>query len=225
MARHASKNRSFISTSAKVALTGAVLGAGAAMVAPTASAAPDSDWDRLAQCESGGDWHINTGNGYYGGLQFSASTWSGYGGGEFAATADQATREEQIYVAEKVLAGQGWGAWPACSASLGLNSAPTDRPHPHSAGAQTNYAGAEAATPAAPEAVAGLDVEAIAGLVTQAQNARTIEDLNDVIAEAREIAAEQDVALPAEVTDAYNAALEQLRASVPALAAVPVPSL
>lgn len=121
MARHATKNRSFVSTSAKVALTGAILGAGAAMAAPNATAAPDSDWDRLAQCESGGDWHINTGNGYYGGLQFSSTTWLNLGGGAYAPTADLATREQQIAIAEKVLAAQGWGAWPACSAGLGLS--------------------------------------------------------------------------------------------------------
>lgn len=120
MARHATKNRSFVSTSAKVALTGAILGAGAAMAAPTATAAPDSDWDRLAQCESGGDWHINTGNGYSGGLQFNAQTWQAYGGGEYAPQAYQASREQQIAIAEKVQAAQGWGAWPACTASMGL---------------------------------------------------------------------------------------------------------
>ena len=120
MARHASKNRSFVSTSAKVALTGAILGAGAAMAAPTATAAPDSDWDRLAQCESGGDWSIDTGNGYSGGLQFHPQTWTAHGGGQYAPTAGQASREQQIAVAEKVQASQGWGAWPACSASLGL---------------------------------------------------------------------------------------------------------
>ena len=90
------------------------------MAAPTATAAPDSDWDRLAQCESGGDWHINTGNGYYGGLQFSRSTWQAYGGGQYAPTANLATRDQQIAIAKKTQASQGWGAWPACSASLGL---------------------------------------------------------------------------------------------------------
>ena len=79
-----------------------------------------SVWDHLAQCESGGDWHINTGNGFYGGLQFLPSTWSGFGGGEFAPRADLASREQQIVVAERVLAAQGWGAWPACSQRLGL---------------------------------------------------------------------------------------------------------
>lgn len=77
-------------------------------------------WDELAQCESGGNWHINTGNGYYGGLQFWAPTWSDFGGLAFAPRADLASREEQILVAERVLAVQGWNAWPACSRKLGL---------------------------------------------------------------------------------------------------------
>ena len=123
MGRHSAKKH----TAAKFAATTVAFGAAATLMAPTASAAPDSDWDRLAQCESGGNWAINTGNGYHGGLQFSASTWQAYGGGEFAPTANQATREQQIAVAERTLAAQGWGAWPACSASLGLNSAPTPR--------------------------------------------------------------------------------------------------
>lgn len=65
-------------------------------------------------CESSGNWSINTGNGYHGGLQFAPSTWTGHGGGEFAPSADQATREQQIIVAERVLATQGIGAWPVC---------------------------------------------------------------------------------------------------------------
>lgn len=96
----------------------------AAPVASSAAAAPTvgggSVWDSLAQCESGGNWAINTGNGYQGGLQFSASTWAAYGGTAYAANANQASREQQIAVAEKVRAGQGWGAWPACTASLGI---------------------------------------------------------------------------------------------------------
>lgn len=79
-----------------------------------------SVWDRVAQCESGGNWSINTGNPYSGGLQFLPSTWQAFGGNEFAPAAHQATRAQQIVVAERVLAGQGWGAWPACSAKLGL---------------------------------------------------------------------------------------------------------
>ncbi|MCP1388384.1 DUF3235 domain-containing protein [Corynebacterium sp. TA-R-1] len=124
MGRHSKQTTSV----AKKALAGTAAAAAlAGIVAPQASAAPDSDWDRLAQCEAGGNWHINTGNGYYGGLQFSASTWRAYGGGQFAPYAHQATREQQIIVAERTLAGQGWGAWPACSRKLGLRSAPTNR--------------------------------------------------------------------------------------------------
>lgn len=74
-------------------------------------------WDRLAQCESGGNWSINTGNGYYGGLQFSLSSWRGVGGSGYP---HQASKSEQIARAEMLKARQGWGAWPACSYKLGL---------------------------------------------------------------------------------------------------------
>ncbi|MET7288557.1 transglycosylase family protein [Streptomyces sp. NPDC005573] len=96
------------------------------MAAGNASAATGSEWDAVAQCESGGNWAINTGNGYYGGLQFSASTWAAYGGTQYAATADKATRTQQITVAEKVLAAQGKGAWPTCG--TGLSSTPFTAP-------------------------------------------------------------------------------------------------
>ncbi|MGW8633480.1 transglycosylase family protein [Streptomyces sp. NPDC055793] len=98
-------------------VTGAAVAA-PLMAAGNASAATTSEWDAVAQCESGGNWSINTGNGYYGGLQFSASTWSGYGGTQYAATADQASKAQQIEIAEKVLAGQGKGAWPVCGTGL-----------------------------------------------------------------------------------------------------------
>ncbi len=79
--------------------------------------ASGSVWDRLAQCESGGNWSINTGNGYYGGLQFTLGTWRGAGGSGYP---NQASRAEQIHRAQIVQARSGWGAWPACSAKLGL---------------------------------------------------------------------------------------------------------
>ncbi|MEU7022273.1 transglycosylase family protein [Streptomyces sp. NPDC046203] len=88
------------------------------MAAGNASAATAAEWDRVAQCESGGNWSINTGNGYYGGLQFSASTWAAYGGTSYASRADLASKTQQIAVAEKVLAGQGKGAWPSCGVGL-----------------------------------------------------------------------------------------------------------
>ncbi|MEX3504741.1 resuscitation-promoting factor Rpf1 domain-containing protein [Corynebacterium sp. LK2510] len=149
MGRHSKKTASFATkalagTAAAAALTG--------IVAPTASAAPDSDWDRLAQCESGGNWAINTGNGYHGGLQFSASTWRAFGGTQYAPTANLATREQQIAVAERTLAQQGWGAWPSCSARLGLNSAPTNRDVPAAAPAPAAHAApAVQAVQASPE--------------------------------------------------------------------------
>ncbi len=82
-----------------------------------AAATGGSVWDAIAKCESGGNWSINTGNGYSGGLQFSASTWRAYGG---TGSASAASREQQIAVAQKVQAAQGWGAWPSCSRKLGL---------------------------------------------------------------------------------------------------------
>ncbi|MEU3462369.1 transglycosylase family protein [Streptomyces sp. NPDC006733] len=84
-----------------------------------AAAADSGVWDRIAKCESGGNWHINTGNGYYGGLQFAAGTWRSYGGTQYAATADKASREQQIAIATKVQRASGWGAWPVCSRRAG----------------------------------------------------------------------------------------------------------
>ena len=88
-------------------------------LSPTASAAA-SVWDSVAACESGGNWAINTGNGYYGGLQFSASTWNAYGGTGYAASANRASKAAQIAIAQRVLAGQGSGAWPVCGRRAGL---------------------------------------------------------------------------------------------------------
>ena len=102
---------------------GALVAGTVAATTTSADAADNRTWNRLAQCESGGNWHINTGNGYYGGLQFSASTWRAYGGGRFAPVASQAKRWQQITIAERTLRSQGWGAWPACSSRLGLTRA------------------------------------------------------------------------------------------------------
>jgi hypothetical protein len=97
-------------------LTGVAIAA-PLMAAGNASAATASEWDKVAQCESGGNWSINTGNGYYGGLQFSKATWKAYGGHGMP---HKASRAQQIKIAEKVLKKQGWRAWPACSRKLGL---------------------------------------------------------------------------------------------------------
>lgn len=126
--RHRKPTTSSVSV-AKVAFTGAVLGGGGIAMAGHAAAATDWEWDQVARCESGGNWAINTGNGYYGGVQFTPGTWASHGGGEFAPSAQLATREQQIAVAERVLATQGRGAWPVCG--HGLSSAtPRDVPAP-----------------------------------------------------------------------------------------------
>ncbi|WP_329135001.1 transglycosylase family protein [Streptomyces sp. NBC_00670] len=121
-----------------VALAGVTGAAVAAplMAAGNASAATASQWDAVAQCESGGNWSINTGNGFYGGLQFTNSTWAAYGGTAYAARADLASKSAQIAVAEKVLAGQGKGAWPVCG--KGLTSAAYDGAAASSAGGSSS---------------------------------------------------------------------------------------
>jgi LysM repeat protein len=105
-----------LATAPLVAAIPFAVGAGSASASSTA-------WDRLAGCESGGNWHIDTGNGYYGGLQFADGTWDGNGGDKYASRADLASRAEQIVVAAKVLDSSGWSPWPACSSRLGLDSA------------------------------------------------------------------------------------------------------
>ncbi|MFC9329595.1 transglycosylase family protein [Kitasatospora sp. NPDC057015] len=114
------------------------------VAAPSASAASASTWDAVARCESGGNWSINTGNGFYGGLQFTAGTWRAYGGTAYAPQANQASRAQQIAVAEKVLASQGPGAWPVCSRKAGLARG----------GAPAQVESATKAKPAAPKAQA-----------------------------------------------------------------------
>lgn len=114
----------------RASLTVTAGGAGMAlplMGAGAAQAAEVGTWDKVAACESTGDWDINTGNGYYGGLQFSQSTWEAFGGTRYAPRADLATKDQQIAVAEEVLVGQGPGAWPVCSVRAGLTRG-GDRP-------------------------------------------------------------------------------------------------
>lgn len=117
------KNNSFRTVARRGMTVAAISAAGLALSATAANATTStSTWDALAQCESGGNWSIDTGNGFSGGLQFTDSTWSAYGG---TGSAADATREQQIAVAEQVQASQGWGAWPSCSAQLGLSGGAT----------------------------------------------------------------------------------------------------
>ena len=128
-----------------VVLGAAAIGIG--VLAAPASAA-EHDWSGVAQCESGGNWSINTGNGYYGGLQFSSPTWLGHGGGEFAQRADLATPAQQIAVAERVLLTQGVGAWPTCGRHLRPGTTAAAAPAPAPAPAAPAPAAAAPATPA-----------------------------------------------------------------------------
>ena len=150
------KNTSIRRTAAALAIGGAVA---ATMSMPAANAVDGATWDALAQCESGGNWSINTGNGFYGGLQFTQQSWNGVGMSGSPATA---TRAQQIEAGERLLAIQGWGAWPACSAKLGLygktGAAPTyTEPTTVAAQSQTQQtytAPAAQVAPAAPAAQA-----------------------------------------------------------------------
>jgi hypothetical protein len=132
-------------TLATTALAGAAVVGTPLVLASPASAATDTVWDNVAHCESGGRWNINTGNGYSGGLQFAPRTWTGFGGAEFAQMAHQATREQQIMIAERVLAKQGWGAWPVCSHKAGAVGQPAT---------QRSAPAAPAPKPAAPKPAA-----------------------------------------------------------------------
>ena len=120
----------------------------AAGASPASAAAPDSAWDRLAACESGGRWNINTGNGYYGGLQFNLQTWRGVGGSGYP---HQASRETQIAMANRLHDARGFAPWPSCSSKLGLRgggggstaaapAAPKRGPRPKAARSRTSAA-------------------------------------------------------------------------------------
>ncbi|MEP7332707.1 MAG: transglycosylase family protein [Terracoccus sp.] len=121
LSKHASAKKTSVKQRiAGVGIAGvATIAGGLAMAAP---ASAGSVWDGVAACESGGNWSINTGNGFYGGLQFTKSTWLAYGGGQYASRADLASKSAQIAVAQRTLKGQGPGAWPVCSRKAGLTS-------------------------------------------------------------------------------------------------------
>ena len=117
--RHRAKNTPSQTTRNGI-FAGALAAIGIVAITPEASAVPVNDWDKLAACESSSDWHINTGTHFTGGVQILDSTWDAYGGTAFAPRAYQATKSQQIQVAERILAGQGWNAWPVCSKKAGV---------------------------------------------------------------------------------------------------------
>lgn len=139
----------------KAAIVTGAVGIAPFVVPGAGHAAPGSVWDKVAQCESSGNWAINTGNGYYGGLQFKQSTWAAFGGLDYAPRADLATREQQIAVAERTLAKQGWGAWPVCSVragATGFSADPGGAPAPSPAPAAAPAPATPAASGPAPSA-------------------------------------------------------------------------
>lgn len=137
MARYQGKHRKPSNTArnvARMAVAGAVVATPIAVSAPANAA----DWDSLAKCESSGNWSANTGNGFSGGLQFTQSTWKAYGGGQYASNAKDASREEQIQVAEKVLQAQGTKAWPGCSSKTSWSSGSSDSSSSKSSSAKSS---------------------------------------------------------------------------------------
>ncbi|MBM7771587.1 LysM repeat protein [Actinokineospora baliensis] len=150
-------------TIARVLVAGVAVGAPMAIAASPASADP-VNWDAIAQCESGGNWSINTGNGYYGGLQFSPSTWRANGG---SGSAHNASREEQIRVAENVLKSQGIGAWPVCGKKSGAKSAAAPKA---AAPKSTAKKVTKTAPKAAPKATAPVTTAAPAAAAVTASN-------------------------------------------------------
>lgn len=155
--RHRKPTSSSVSV-AKIAVTGAVIGGGSLALAGQAQAAPDAEWDQVARCESGGNWGINTGNGYQGGLQFSPSTWSAHGGGQYAPAANMASKDQQIAIAERVLASQGRGAWPVCGRGLSGATPRNVVNEPTPADAQIQPAAFDAPAPDAPAPEAPQDL-------------------------------------------------------------------
>lgn len=203
------KNTSIRRTAAALAIGGV---AAATMSMPAANAVDGATWDALAQCESGGNWSINTGNGFYGGLQFTQQSWNGVGMSGSPATA---TRAQQIEAGERLLAIQGWGAWPACSAKLGLYgktgaaptyTEPTTTVAAQSQTQQTYTAPAAQAAPAAPAAQAApAAVEAPAAApAAQAAPAAVEAPAAAPVAPAAEAPAAAPVATPKAAAGTYT---------------------
>ena len=198
------KNTSIRRTAAALAIGGAVA---ATMSMPAANAVDGATWDALAQCESGGNWSINTGNGFYGGLQFTQQSWNGVGMSGSPATA---TRAQQIEAGERLLAIQGWGAWPACSAKLGLygktGAAPTytEPTTTVAAQSQTQQTYTAPAAQAAPAAAPAAPAAAPAAPAAQAAPAAVEAPAAPAAAPAVEAPAAAPVAAPKAAAGTYT---------------------
>ncbi|MFJ3670110.1 transglycosylase family protein [Streptomyces sp. NPDC090106] len=193
----------------RASLTVTAGGAGMAIPLIGAGAAQAADvdtWNKVAACESSSNWSINTGNGYYGGLQFTQSTWEAFGGARYAPRADLATKDQQIAVAEKVLDGQGPGAWPVCSVRAGLTRG-GDTPDIHPAGERTSKTSVQDVQPqTTPQSRAG---SAEMYTVVRGDSLSRIADREDVkggwqrlyAANRKAIGADPDLILPGQRLD------------------------
>ncbi|MEU9129846.1 transglycosylase family protein [Kitasatospora sp. NPDC048540] len=177
------------------------------VTATSASAASVSTWDKVAQCESTGNWSINSGNGFYGGLQFTSSTWAAYGGTAYAPQANLATKAQQIAVAEKVLASQGPGAWPVCSVKAGLTAggAPA-QVDTGAAAAKTETPKPAAPKPAAPKPAAPKQDAAKPAAPKQDDRANRSTERQPLAAEAPKAADKPAPAAPAAPAEKTNGA-------------------
>ena len=186
------KNTSIRRTAVALALGGLSVGA---LAVPSANAADLATWEKLAQCESGGNWSINTGNGFYGGLQFTQQSWNGVG---MSGSPHTASKEAQIEAGERLLALQGWGAWPACTAKYGLSGAAT--PTYTNSGAVQSAPAATTSTVVAPstyQVVAGDTLSLIASRLGVAGGYQAIADANvDVIYDVNLIFPGQVLTIP-----------------------------
>lgn len=168
------KNLNIKRTAAAILLAGC----GIASVAPASNAADLATWEKLAQCESGGNWSINTGNGFYGGIQFTQESWNGVG---MTGSPHTASKETQIEAAERLLAIQGWGAWPACSAKYGLSGAAT--PTYTNPAEKTTVTSAPATLTVAPQSAQGQNVYVAPATTTTA----TVEPATAPVAPAESV--------------------------------------
>jgi LysM repeat protein len=195
---------------AKGGLVAAVTTGSLAAITPPAGAATPQAWDAVAQCESSGNWAINTGNGFYGGLQFTQSTWAAFGGLQYAPRADLATKAEQIAVAEKTLAAQGWNAWPTCSKRAGVTGQPA------------NPGGTPAA---APQATAPNTVTVAPGDTLARIGTRQGESWQQLYADNRAVVgSDPNLIYPGQVLAVTGVAVAAATVTTPPPAASPTPS-
>ena len=192
---------------------GAVIATGLGLGGAGVATADTSVWDEVAQCESGGNWSINTGNGYYGGLQFSDRTWDAFGGEEYASTANKASKAEQIAIAQRTLAAQGPGAWPTCGARAGLTKANggADRNATPDGSSNSSSSGDSSSSSSGALAVDGKfgpnTTRALQGWIGVSQDGSL--SSGDIKALQKKVGAEQDGKIGAETTRKLRAAIGQ----------------